>query len=136
MEETALHDNARYEKNPVGHEQILPIKASGASFDEEGNISLGSLEVDVWTVGWETENFDLSLFDFFHAQVSATAGVNGYEYHAMASIWSPSLSFSLFGVDVEMGLEVGSVGVKNGVTTESITFGVSALLGGMIKISW
>ena len=136
VEETALHDNARYEKDPVGHEQILPIKASGASFDEKGNISLGSLEVDGWAVGWETENFDLSLFDFGHAEVSAKVGVDGYEYNAMASIWSPSLSFEWFDFDIEIGAEVGALGIKNGRTTDSITLGFAAVFGGMIKISW
>ena len=55
---------------------------------------------------------------------------------ALASVWSPSLSFNMFGIDVEIGAEVLSVGVKSGKTTDSFTFGFSAMFGGTIKISW
>jgi len=126
------------------HDQFFAITAPDSllKFDMDNkDIKLGgTASLDLITGGWETEYFDLSLFDFGHAEIAAEIKPFSYELGAMASIWSPSVefSFTLFGkkFSLELGGEIGAVGVLSKKNTDSISFGVAMGLGGMFELSW
>ena len=103
---------------------------------ENGNVGLGSLEVDAYTVGWEGEYTDLSLFDLGHAEAGAEIRNGNVKFGALASIWSPSFSFTIGKFKIELGAEVGAVGagfkkVDNGFSL----FGAYSV-GGFVTFSW
>ena len=133
----SLYDNDRFRDDNSWHEQILVISPSSPNFgpeDGELSIGLGSISADIYTGGWEYENFNLSLFDFGHAEAALTLSKQGLSAGAIVSIWSPSVSFTIFGYTVELGVEVGSVGAK---ITVGNGFGVkgAALFGISINVS-
>lgn len=133
----ALYDNQRFDKDAVFHEQILAFTPSGPSFDlRTGNVGLGSLEADVITGGWEGEHANLSLLDFGHAEAGAEIKNGDIKFGALASIWSPSFSFSIGKLSIDIGAEVGAVGagfkkVNNGFSL----FGAYGF-GGSLSFSW
>lgn len=133
----ALYDNQRFDKDAVFHEQILAVTPSGPSFDlRTGNIGLGSLEVDAITGGWEGEHANLSLLDFGHAEAGAEIKNGDIKFGVLASIWSPSFSFSIGKLSIDIGAEVGAVGagfkkVNNGFSL----FGAYGF-GGSLTFSW
>ena len=133
----ALYDNQRFDEDAFFHEQILAVTPSGPSFDlRTGNIGLGSLEVDAITGGWEGEYVNFSLFDFGHAEAGAEIKNGDIKFGALASIWSPSFSFSIGKLSVDIGAEVGAVGagfkkVNNGFSL----FGAYGF-GGSFTFSW
>ena len=133
----SLYDNQRFNKDAVFHEQILAFTPSGSSFDlRTGNIGFGSLEVDAITGGWEGEYANLSLLDFGHAEAGAEIKNGDIMFGALASVWSPSFSFSIGKLSIEIGAEVGAVGagfkkVNNGFSL----FGAYGF-GGSLTFSW
>ena len=109
----SLHDNKRHNPNSVFHEQILSVSLSAPSFDlTEENIGFGSIGIDGFNGGWEWEYIDLSLLDIGHAEVGAELKDGDLYVGAFASAYSPSVSFKIFGVKIEIGAEVGAVGGK------------------------
>ena len=102
----SLYDNDRFHDDNAWHEQILAASVSSA----EDNITLGSLALDLYTGGWEGEYVNFSLFDFGHAEAGAEIKNGDIKFGALASIWSPSFSFSIGKLSVDIGAEVGAVG--------------------------
>ena len=132
----ALYDNQRF-KDSVFHEQILAFTPSGPSFNlKEGNIGLGSLSADAITGGWEGEHANLSLLDFGHAEVSAEMKDGQVSIGALASIWSPSFSVTIFGVTVEIGAEVGAIGVGIDVGKKGFKAKGAYAFGASLSVSW
>ena len=76
------------------------------------------------------------MFDVGHAEVAAEIENGQAKVGAVASAWSPSVSLDLFGINIELGVEVGSVGayVTAGSSGFSGTF--AALLGFSIEVEW
>ena len=133
----SLHDSDRFENPDSFHDQVLAVKASGPSYDLlEGNLGLGSLSSDFLTAGWEGENWDLSLFDLGHAEISAEVKNGDLSLGAKASIWSPSISFELFGFTIELGAELGSVGGEINTSKNGFQFSASSGWGISFGISW
>lgn len=119
------------------HEQISVIEADPASLDiANGEITLGSVDATFITGGWEFDNFDLSLLDFGHAQ--AAMGWNGskLELGAMASIWTPSITWSIGNVDISLCGHVGSVGGTINIGENGIKVGASGGWGVSLSIEW
>ena len=108
----SLHDSDRFNDHSAWHDQGIVFGGNGPGFDlsEDPYVGLGSYEFNLATAGWEWDNVDLSLFDIGHAEVGAGIGCNGFEVKAIASAWSPSVSFDIFGVEIQVGVEVGAVG--------------------------
>ena len=132
----AIYDNQRF-KDSVFHEQIFAFTPSGPSFDlRTGDIGLGSLEVDVITGGWEGEHANLSLLDFGHAEAEAEIKKGDVKFGALASIWSPSLSFSIGKLSVEIGVEVGAVGAGFKKVKNGFSFLGAYGFGGSLTFSW
>lgn len=102
----------------------------------EGNIGLGGISADLITGGWENEYVDLSLLDFGHAEASAEIKDGQLSVGAMASIWSPSVSFNLFGLTIELGLEVGSVGGSIDLGSGGLGVSVGGPVGVSFGVSW
>ena len=125
----SLYDNDRFEDRNSWHDQIFVVTPSTSAIG-------GSLEADFVTGGWEGKYVDFSLFDFGHAEASASINGKGVSFGAMASIWSPSIAFSVGKITVELGAEVGSIGAFQKKGEKSVSFGVSASIGGMFSISW
>ena len=129
----SLHDSDRFEDKTSFHDQLLVVTPSGPSLDlEEGNLGLGSIEFDVMTAGWEWEHADLSLLDFGHAEAGLEIKDGELNAGAFASIWSPSFSFEIFGVSIEIGAEVGAVG--GSVNLDSGGFSAKAAYGWGISL--
>ena len=100
----------------------------------EGNVGLGSVSFDAATGGWEWEHASLSLFDFGHAEASAEIESGSFSFGAMASVWSPSLSFEIFGTTVELEAEVGSVGGGISMGSDGASIGGSFLFGAKLSL--
>ena len=133
----SLYDNKRHNPNSVFHEQILSISPSGPSFDlTEGNIGLGSIGIDGFNGGWEWEYVDLSLLDIGHAEVGAELKNGNLYVGAFASAYSPSISFKIFGVEIEIGAEVGAIGGKLNVGTGGFSAKAAYGWGLSLNISW
>lgn len=128
----SLYDNRRNGNRGPYHEQVLAFSASSPSMDlESGDIGFGSLSVDLFTGGREGENSDLSLY-FGHAEIALEAPKGELN----VSAWSPSYSFTVFGFEIQIGLEVGAVGGSLNLDTGSIS-AKGALGGGIsIGINW
>ena len=97
---------------------------------------LGSLAIDIYTGGWEWKYANLSLFDFGHAEIGAEFKNNQLNISALASAWSPSFSFSIFGIEFEIGAEVGSVGADINVGLNGFSVAGSLGLGLSLSIKW
>ncbi len=110
--ERYLYDNRVQSRNKCPyHEQIAVVKVSGPSASlKDGSLTLGSISGTVYTGGWEFEHVDLSLLDFGHAKVAAVCEHGNLEISAMASAWTPSVTFEVFGADVKISGHVGSIG--------------------------
>jgi RHS repeat-associated protein len=120
----ALYDNDRIVDLNPWHEQLIAINYSLPSWDledEKINVGLGSVSADLYTGGWEWENVDLSLLDLGHVEASAEINKKGISLGAIASVWSPSISFELFGFDIEIGTEIVSVGAEVEVKSSGIS---------------
>ena len=133
----SLYDNDRFEDKTPFHEQWIVFNFSKPSFDLiEGKIGLGSISFDFITGGWEWEHFDLSLLDFGHAEVSAEFFDGNLSVGSFASIWSPSVSFDIVGVRIELSVEVGAIVAALDVGTGGI-FAKGACLWGLgLSIDW
>ena len=133
----SLYDNDRFEDKTPFHEQWLVFNFSKPSFDlKEGKIGLGSISFDLITGGWEWEHFDLSLLDFGHAEVSAEFFDGNLSVGAFASIWSPSVSFDIFGVRIELSVEVGAIGADLDVGAGGFSAKGAYLWGLGLSIDW
>ena len=133
----ALHDNHRYDSKNDFHEQILAVELSKPSFDlEECSVGIGGIEVDFMTGGWEYEYCDISLLDFGHAEAGIKFSEGDIQLGAMASVYSPSVAFSIGSISIGIGAEVCAIG--GGINYKSGSFSVkgAAFLGMEILISW
>ena len=79
---------------------------------------------------------DFSFLDFFHAELGAGIEDGRFQCSAMASAWSPSFAFEIFGVTVEIGAEVGSVGTAYDRSSSSFSFSISWIFGISIGLDW
>ena len=55
---------------------------------------------------------------------------------ALASIWSPSFSFDIFGVTIEIGAEVGAIGAGVDVGKKGFKAKGAYAFGFSIGVSW
>ena len=133
----SLYDNKRHNPNSVFHEQILSVSPSGPSFDlSEGNIGLGSIGIDGFNGGWEWEYVDLSLLDIGHAEAGAELKNGNLYVGAFASAYSPSVSFKIFGIKIEIGAEVGAIGGKLNVGSGGFSAKGALGWGLSLSIDW
>ena len=133
----SLYDNDRYEDDTPLHEQILVLSGSFINADvSSANWGLGSLSIDAMTGGWEFGNVDLSLLDVGHVEISASAGFDGFSIGAMASVWSPSVAFEVFGIKVAFSAELFSIGAYVNATSNRFSAGLSGGYGGSIVVEW
>lgn len=137
-----MYDNQRF-KNSVFHEQILaftPLTPSWNWSTEDFSVGLGSLSVDAMTGGWEGEYANLSLLDFGHAEAGLEFKNGKLNVGAMASIWSPSFSVNIFGVNIEIGAEVGAVGLSAkgqfSAGKKEVGFSFAGVVGFSFNASW
>ena len=130
----SLYDNRRHNPNSVFHEQIISVSTSGPSFDSSGgSVGLGSIGIDGFNGGWEWEYVDLSLLDIGHAEAGAELKNGNLYVGAFASAYSPSVSFKIFGVKIEIGVEVGAIGGKLNVGSGG--FSAKGAFGGGLSLS-
>ncbi len=132
----SLYDNLRSNLDSIFHEQILSLSLEKWSFDlKEGDLSLGAISLTLLNGGWEFDNLDLSLLDLGTVELSLGYSDEKFALNAMASIWSPSITVKLFGEDITISFEVGSIGANanfgNGAPKK---FGISYGFG--VNISW
>jgi hypothetical protein len=133
----SLYDSDRFEDKNAFHEQIAVVNiVSEPSFNlKEGDVGLGGVELDFYTGGWEWDNFDLSLFDFGHAEASASCK-SGLALGALASIWSPGTSFSIRNVKISFGAEIGAIGASVEFQKGQLKLKGAFGFGFDISISW
>ena len=127
----------RNNEDSVWHEQIFVLDGSGPAFDiSSGEIGLGNISVDLITGGWEIDNVDISLFDFGHAEAGLKYDSGEIHVAAFASIYSPSISVSMGDIDIEVGVEIGSIGAGLHKNINSIQGSFGGSIGGSIKLEW
>gem|GEM_PF-4334197 len=133
----SLYDGDRFSDKTSFHDQLFVIALSGPSFDlKNGDIGIGSLAVDAITGGWELEHFDISLLDFGHAEAALEVKDFALSVGGIASIWSPSVSISFFGIKIELGFEVGAVGAYASLSPNGFSFAGADVIGLSLKMSW
>lgn len=132
----SLYDNHRSRKN-VFREQVLSVTPSGPSYDlRNGKLGLGSIEANVITGGWEWEYVNLSLLDFGHVEAGAEYKDDNVKLGALASVWSPSVSFSIGKFSVNIGAEVCAIGVGFKKVDKGFSFSGAYGFGGSLTFSW
>ena len=131
----SVYDNQRIHPDSVFHEQFLAITPNTNASVNKKEMSAGG-SFDLVTGGWETENMDLSLLDFGHAEANLKLDKDGTKIGALASIWSPSITFNFWLIEISYEVEVGAIGIGYERDISSIKFGGSLGLGSALKISW
>ena len=146
----ALHDpmgtkakHALYNqpKRNSSYGQAFPYEFSKPSFniglnDEVGeggfSIGLGSVEIGLMDAGWEWQYAELSLFKMgtLNAGLELSA-TDGFVAEAKATAWSPSVSFTIWGVVFTIQVDVIAVGgtVEIDPVRNKYKIGAAALLG-------
>ena len=133
----SLYDNRRHNPNSVFHEQILSVDTSGPSWDiSNGSIGIGSIEGSLITGGWEWEHANLSILDVGTVKAAAEINSNGVQIGAMASAYTPSFSFDIFGVQISISGHVGSVGLYGEFGKSGFSFGGAAGCGFSLSVGW
>ena len=131
----AAYDNHNFNPNSIFHEQILAVDIDGFGFDD-GLPSYVSAGVTAITGGWETDNYDLSLFDFGRAEASVGFGETGVAFYAMATVYEPSVSYNFGFFNVSISANIGSVGAGFDLREGQLDLGASLGLGATISIGW
>ena len=133
----SFYDNRRHNPNSVFHEQIISFSGSGPSASlTDGNFTLGSLQFNVITGGWEFEYVDLSLLDFLSLELSGGLNNGNFDLSAMASIYSPSITIDVGIFKLTLGAEIGSIGASIKAYPEQGKYGIKAALGFGADISF
>lgn len=115
----------------------MALLLSGPSFDlSEGNIGIGSIGIDLFNGGWEWEHLDLSLLDLGHAEIGAELENGNLYVGAFASAYSPSVTFDIFDIKIEIGAEVGAIGGKLNVDTTGFSAKAAYGWGISLNIDW
>ena len=108
----SLYDNDRFEDKTSFHDQFFVINGTKPNFNKKSGVfGFGSLSFDLITAGWEWDNLDLSLLDFGHLEIGAEFDNGKIKLSAFASIYSPSISFNLGNIKVEISLGLGAYGL-------------------------
>ena len=131
----SLYDNKRHNPNSVFHEQILSVALSGPALNEDG-LGFGSVGIDVFNGGWEWEHVDLSLIDVGHAEIGAEFKNGNLYIGLFASAYSPSISFKILGVEIEIGAELGAIGGKLNVGTGGFSARAAYGWGISLNVAW
>ena len=97
---------------------------------------LGSASITLINGGWETEYFDLSLFDLGMAEIAAGYQDGNLGVSAMASIWAPSITIVIWDVDVTIAAHIGSIGGCFNVGSDGLNLGGANVWGGSISFDW
>ena len=124
----SLYDNQRtHPQNPF-HEQFLVVETSAPAFSlNDSTFSFGSVSTTFMTGGWEYEYCDVSLLDFGKAELGADFSHGNVNLTAMASIWSPSISFKVWDISITLSAHIGSIG--GGYKREPNYFNLNLALG-------
>jgi len=130
----SLYDNDRFRDTGHFHEQFLVVTPYTLENCSTSYNKTVGFELDAATGGWEWEHVDVSLLDVGHVTLTASASPEGYcSVEAMASVWSPSVTVTFLGIELEVGAEVLAIG--GGVTVGQDRFSLSAALGWGLELS-
>ena len=136
----SLYDNDRFGDNNPFHEKWLSVNvnANGIHLDD---FSIGyDAEVDIITGGWEwtlcnDKYLGVDVFDVGHAELGLSFSLeSGFNASCLASIYSPGISFSIFGITISLNAEIGAVGGKFKIGNDSFELG--GAMGYGISISF
>ena len=106
----SLYDNKRHNPDSIFHEQIL----SGSlelGMDTDAVLG-GGASITLITGSWEWENFELGLLNFGKAEAYVGKGKGFKGVGAIASIWSPEVTFTIFDVEFTLGADIGAIGAE------------------------
>ena len=133
----SLYDNKRHNPDSVFHEQILSAKITKPNVSlKNGKLTLGSYKATLMTGGWEFEHVDLSLLDFGSAKIAAGINDDQFELAALATIWDPSITFKLGGVNISLTANVGSIGGDFNVGKKSFKAAGAFGFGAGLSVNW
>ena len=130
----SLYDNYRNNPNSVFHEQILSGDASVGVNLSDGNLGVSASAILI-TGGWEFEHLDLSVLDFAKAEIGIGVTENYAGIGAQATLWAPSVTIPIFGLEIGLEGDIGSVGAKVAYDNGKFVAGFSYGIGGSISIS-
>ena len=132
----SLYNSERINPNRTFQEKAFTVSSSSPSFSpKDGQISAGSLDFMLASGAWNFDNVNLALLNMGSLSLSAGFYSTGGGVSAMASVWSPSVSFVLWDKSITLSFNVGSIGIKAKATeTEGITAGISGGFGFTINV--
>lgn len=131
----SYYDSKRIYPDRIFHEQTSVIKVTRPSISKD-KVGLGSISYTFITGGWEFKNLDLSLLDFGYAEASAEFSENRLYIGAFASVYSPSMSVNILGLNIEVSAEIGSVGASVDLGSGKIQAKGAYGIGLGISFSW
>ena len=130
----SLYDNKRHNPDQIFHEQLV-VGSYGYDVDLKDGMLGGGVDLTLISGGWETKHIDLSLLDFGTASLYAGKSKSFVGVGAMVSAWSPEITISVFGWDLSLGADVGSIGAEAGLKDGGFHAGFSYVFGGHISIA-
>ena len=86
--------------------------------------------------GWEWENVDLSLLDVGTVKLSGGYENGVFDLSAMASLWTPSITVTMWDVDITISAHVGSIGGKYIMGNNKFDIAGAGGYGVGISASW
>ncbi|MBE6799522.1 MAG: RHS repeat-associated core domain-containing protein [Ruminococcaceae bacterium] len=130
----SLYDNHRNNPNSVFHEQILSLNADGGFNLTEGKVGFDA-SLTLFNGEWEFEHVDLSLLDVGKASLGIGYVDDFVGVTAQATAYAPSVTLIVFGYNVTLQLDVGSVGATAAYDSGKFTLSFALIFGGGISVS-
>ena len=132
-----LYDNRDFYPDSIYHEEIFAININNPSLSlRDLQLTLGEIEFTVMTGGWEFGNLDISLFDLGYAGLSAGLSNGTLGFEAIASFWHPSVTVSIYEIDISVSAHVGSVGGEFIAGKNGFKAGAAFGWGASVAVSW
>ena len=131
----SLHDSQRFGQTGPFRDQVIRVTASSPDINPlGGQLNLGSVSVTGYYAGWAFEHGTFVPVQLGRASVSAgvdlTNPTENLGASVLASVWSPSGSITIFGIQIGLTVHVGAIGAEAGFVDGEFRLG-AAKKGGL-----
>ena len=133
--ENAALEKTTYMANSVLHEEILAYDSSVGVFNHD-EVTLTSVSLSLYRAESVWNNLRLALLSFGTTEVSTTLTKEQLHLCAMASIWTPSVTYQIGGLEISFTANVGSIGREFSLGLDGITIGGAAVIGYTLSIGF
>ena len=131
--EDAYLEKTTYYSSCKLHEKILPVEFSPPAFTQN-EFTLVSASLSLYTADFIFDDFTVSPLRLGTAEACASLNHSGVQAGAMFTIWQPSVTFELGGLEVSLAANIGSIGSVTKIGVDGFTLGRSGLLGFTISV--